>query len=290
MKKINIYLISLAMMAFSCSKEFSSDEYGGYEMLTDYMLKEYQVGAALRTITESGSYRFFDPGNSLWSATLETHDHESGGLTESVEWYVSNGGNNEVLARTVSRSEMYDGPVGLPRMDISMSLVEAGGLVGGYQGGNTIIHRMVLKLTDGRTFSTESVSGSLTQSYFKSPFQYRKTITCFMDAGIVTAVPGLYTVNMTDSWGDGWNGASVVMTLDGVDYSATIANGTANTEVFEVPAGSATMGFKFLSGAWDSEVDFNIVYSKLDGSNSQMALPNVGASPPTGYYALSVCQ
>lgn len=277
-------------MALSCSKEFSSDEYGGYEMLTDYMLKEYQVGAALRTITESGSYRFFDPGNSLWSATLETHDHESGGLTESVDWYVSNGGNNEVLARTVSRSEMYDGPVGLPRMDISMSLVEAGGLVGGYQGGNTIIHRMVLKLTDGRTFSTESVSGSLTQSYFKSPFQYRKTITCFMDAGIVTAVPGLYTVNMTDSWGDGWNGASVVMTLDGVDYSATIANGTANTEVFEVPAGSATMGFKFLSGAWDSEVDFNIVYSKLDGSNSQMALPNVGASPPTGYYALSVCQ
>lgn len=277
-------------MAFSCSKEFSSDEYGGYEMLTDYMLKEYQVGAALRTITESGSYRFFDPGNSLWSATLETHDHESGGLTESVEWYVSNGGNNEVLARTVSRSEMYDGPVGLPRMDISMSLVEAGGLVGGYQGGNTIIHRMVLKLTDGRTFSTESVSGSLTQSYFKSPFQYRKTITCFMDAGIVAAVPGLYTVNMTDSWGDGWNGAAVVMTLDGVDYSTSFASGSADTIVFEVPAGSATMGFKFVAGAWDSEVDFNIVYSKLDGSNSQTALPNVGASPPTGYYALSVCQ
>tara|TARA_B100000929_G_scaffold55055_2_gene40893 strand:+ start:14539 stop:15411 length:873 start_codon:yes stop_codon:yes gene_type:complete len=290
MKKINIYLISLAMMAFSCSKEFSSDEYGGYEMLTDYMLKEYQVGAALRTITESGSYRFFDPGNSLWSATLEPHDHESGGLTESVDWYVSNGGNNEVLARTVSRSEMYEGPVGLPRMDISMSLVEAGGLVGGYQGGNTIIHRMVLKLTDGRTFSTESVSGSLTQSYFKSPFQYRKTITCFMDAGIVAAVPGLYTVNMTDSWGDGWNGAAVVMTLDGVDYSTSFNSGSADTIVFEVPTSASTMGFKFVAGAWDSEVDFNIVYSKLDGSNSQTALPNVGASPPTGYYALSVCQ
>ena len=290
MKKINIYLISLAMMAFSCSKEFSSDEYGGYEMLTDYMLKEYQVGAALRTISESGSYRFFDPGNSLWSATLEPHDHQSGGLTESVDWYVSNGGNNEVLARTVSRSEMYDGPVGLPRMDISMSLTEAGGLVGGYQGGNTIIHRMVLKLTDGRTFSTESVSGSLTQSYFKSPFQYRKTITCFMDAGIVAAVPGLYTVNMTDSWGDGWNGAAVVMTLDGVDYSTSFNSGSADTIVFEVPAGSSTMGFKFVAGAWDSEVDFNIVFSKLDGSNSQTALPNVGASPPTGYYALSVCQ
>ncbi|MAS16243.1 MAG: hypothetical protein CMC47_02735, partial [Flavobacteriaceae bacterium] len=113
-------------MAFSCSEDFSSDEYGGYEMLTDYMLKEYQVGAALRTITEAGSYRFFDAANSIWSATLEPHDHESGGLTESVDWYVSNGGSNEVLARTVTRSEMYDGPVGLPRMDISMSLTEAG--------------------------------------------------------------------------------------------------------------------------------------------------------------------
>jgi len=64
----------------------------------------------------------------------------------------------------------------------------------------------------------------------------------------------------------------------------------ADTIVFEVPAGSSTMGFKFVSGAWDSEVDFNIVFSKLDGSNSQTALPNVGASPATGYYALSVCQ
>ena len=242
MKKVNIYLISLAMMAFSCSKEFSSDEYGGYEMLTDYMLIEYQVGAALRSITESGSYRFFDPGNSLWSATLETHDHESGGLTESVDWYVSNGGNNEVLARTVSRSEMYDGPVGLPRMDISMSLVEAGGLVGGYQGGNTIIHRMVLKLTDGRTFSTESVSGSLTQSYFKSPFQYRKTITCFMDAGIVTAVPGLYTVNMTDSWGDGWNGGSYSVTQG---CAGCAAGGSGTLDIKAAIDTSYLLGVKF---------------------------------------------
>tara|TARA_B110000014_G_scaffold262068_1_gene255226 strand:+ start:82 stop:417 length:336 start_codon:yes stop_codon:yes gene_type:complete len=111
-----------------------------------------------------------------------------------------------------------------------------------------------------------------------------------MDAGIVAAVPGLYTVNMTDSWGDGWNGAAVVMTLDGVDYSTSFNSGSADTIVFTVPAGASTMGFKFVSGAWDSEVDFNIVFSKLDGSNSQTALPNVGANPATGYYALSVCQ
>ena len=81
---------------------------------------------------------------------------------------------------------------------------------------------------------------------------------------------------------------TIAATADGL--LTKYASGSADTIVYEVPAGSATMGFKFVAGASDSEVDINIVYSKLDGSNSQTALPNVGASPPTGYYALSVCQ
>ena len=84
--------------------------------------------------------------------------------------------------------------------------------------------------------------------------------------------------------------AAVVAVIDGVEYSTSFNGGSSYTETWTVPAGASTMGFKFVSGSWDSEVDFNIVYSKLDGSNSQTALPNVGASPATGFYALSVCQ
>ena len=41
MKKLFIYITLIALVV-SCSKEFSSDEYGGYEMMTDFMLSEYE--------------------------------------------------------------------------------------------------------------------------------------------------------------------------------------------------------------------------------------------------------
>ena len=78
MKKLFIYL-SLITLVVSCSKEFSSDEYGGYEMMTDYMLKEYEQGAALRQISKSGEYQAATPGTSVVNWTLEPHDAEMGG-------------------------------------------------------------------------------------------------------------------------------------------------------------------------------------------------------------------
>ena len=73
MKKLFIYL-SLITLVVSCSKEFSSDEYGGYEMMTDYMLKEYTQGAALRQISKTGEYQAATPGTSVVNWVLEPHD------------------------------------------------------------------------------------------------------------------------------------------------------------------------------------------------------------------------
>ena len=131
MKKLFIYL-SLITLVVSCSKEFSSDEYGGYEMMTDYMLKEYTQGAALRTISQTGEYQASNPSGSNMSWVLEPHDAEMGALTENVEMFISYNGSfsglsstSEVLYRTISRADMYDGDVGLPRFDVSLTLSEA---------------------------------------------------------------------------------------------------------------------------------------------------------------------
>ena len=78
MKKLFIYL-SLITLVVSCSKEFSSDEYGGYEMMTDYMLKEYTQGAALRQISKTGEYQAATPGTSVVNWVLEPHDAGMGG-------------------------------------------------------------------------------------------------------------------------------------------------------------------------------------------------------------------
>jgi hypothetical protein len=173
MKKINILLSGLILMTIaSCTKEYSSDDYGGYEMLSQYMLENWEKGAALRTISQSGGYSYFDLASSNWGVTLEPHDKENGGLTESVDWYVSNGGNNETMVKTISKSEMTTGEVGLPNFSVSMSLAEASALTGPYNGGDTILHRFVLNLSDGNSYSSNTVTGPLTGSYFRSPFQY----------------------------------------------------------------------------------------------------------------------
>jgi hypothetical protein len=87
MKKLFIY-ISLITLIVSCSKDFSS-EIEGYEMMSDYMLSEFEKGAALRTISQTGEYQASNPSGSVMNWILEPHDAEEGGLTESVEIYLS---------------------------------------------------------------------------------------------------------------------------------------------------------------------------------------------------------
>lgn len=49
------------------------------------------------------------------------------------------------------------------------------------------------------------------------------------------------------------------------------------------------MSFLFSGGDWDSEVTYNIVYSALDGSNTQTVFSD-GPSPSDGEKILSICQ
>ena len=77
MKKLFISITLIALVV-SCSKEYSSDEYGGYEMMTDYMLSEYEQGSALRQISQTGEFQAATPGTSIVNWTFEPHDPENG--------------------------------------------------------------------------------------------------------------------------------------------------------------------------------------------------------------------
>ena len=289
MKKLFIYL-SLITLVVSCSKEFSSDEYGGYEMMTDYMLKEYTQGAALRQISKTGEYQAATPGTSVVNWVLEPHDAEMGGLTQNVEIYLQFNSGAEILYQTVNRSDMYDGPVGLPRFDFSLSLTQALGAlgVGSFKGNDVVTVRFALNLTDGRTISRSAVTGSMTGSYFKSPFLYPIVIGCRFDANNTGAVAGVYTITGQDSWGDGWNGATLKWTIDGVSSSWSVS-GTDGSTSFTVPAGTSTFGFEFTSGDWDSEITYQVNWVGLDGSGSQTALSD-GTSPAVGFKSMNICQ
>jgi len=81
----------------------------------------------------------------------------------------------------------------------------------------------------------------------------------------VFGTPCDWTLNMQDSYGDGWNGASVSISFEGTllgDYSIAGASGSAT---IAVPDGG-DISVVFNTGAWDSE----ITYQLLDPSGTEV--------------------
>ena len=67
-----------------------------------------------------------------------------------------------------------------------------------------------------------------------------------------------WTINMHDSYGDGWNGAAVSFTFEGVLLgNYTIDDGAEGSATVPIPnGGNVVIGFT--SGDWDSEITFEI--------------------------------
>ena len=99
------------------------------------------------------------------------------------------------------------------------------------------------------------------------------------------AVAGDYTIDMIDSWGDGWNGASITVTIDGVSQTVGLPSGASGSQTVTVPAGATSMSFAYVSGDWDSEVTYTITFN--NGGADQVAISET--NPGAGVKVLSVC-
>ncbi|MDA8911034.1 fibronectin type III domain-containing protein, partial [Crocinitomicaceae bacterium] len=75
-----------------------------------------------------------------------------------------------------------------------------------------------------------------------------------------SGVPTTFTLNMVDSWGDGWNGNAITIYADGVPVlvGATIPGGSNATETFDAPEGS-TLTATWNPGSYQNEVSFDLV-------------------------------
>jgi hypothetical protein len=296
MKKISI-LFSMLLIITSCVEPDNT--------IND-VLDNYTNGAVLRTIASSGEYNFYAPDASIFTATIEEHDTEQGALMQNVEVYVALNGGTEALLSTILPGSFTTGPKGLPRTDISVSLADAVSALGisssQYTGGDAINIRLKLNLTDGRSFSSENVTGSMTGSYFKSPYAYSMVIKCIP----LAAVPGIYTFTLADSYGDGWQGSRIAVTVDGTttyygipspygsdaDRNAALepytGNDSSGKATLTIPASASSMSFAWESGDWPSECSYSIGYTALDGSNAQTAFSESSVS--VGTKILSICQ
>ena len=79
-----------------------------------------------------------------------------------------------------------------------------------------------------------------------------------------------YTIDMQDTFGDGWNGASVDVTVNGSPATSfSFTNGNSSSDSLFTLTGDV-VEFNFVSGNWDTEITFQV----YDPSGSQIL--NIG--------------
>ena len=265
----------------------------------DDITENITQGAVLRTIEvlsnsvaiNSADNQFVD--GELFSVILEEQDQEDGSLLGSVDvliGYVDNstdGANTipERLFTTINASEFATGDFGLPRTQFSATAADMQTFLGlqsdqiGF-GGDQFSIRFVLNLTDGRSFSNNNNSGTITGSFFSSPFLYSADVVCA--PSVPTA--GTWTIETFDSYGDSWNGASLSIVIDG-GAPIEIVGPAESFETFSVtvPEGSSTISIIYNSGAFDEEVTFTIT------SANGNVVSSAGPNPPVGVELLNFC-
>lgn len=84
-----------------------------------------------------------------------------------------------------------------------------------------------------------------------------------------------YIINLNDSFGDGWNGAVLTVTQNGVSTEYTIADGTFFTDTFTVQIGTPLV-FEYAAGTFEGEVTYEVI------DNTGSVIFSDGPFPATG--------
>ncbi len=292
--KYLLFVGFVALLATACSES---------DKVIDQITGDVTRGAVLRQVEVIANSVAIDASNNTlvdgeqFAVMLEYQDTEDGALLQDMNVYVGyvdntdDGADNSVaesLFETVPASAFSTGDRGLPVLTYMISAQEMQSSVGLSNdqlglGGDNFTVRFELILTDGRTFSVENNSGTITGNYFRSPFLNSINVVCSPSK----PTAGTWIFETVDSYGDGWNGASLAVVIDGADAGSIVNSGATGTdpEVFEleVPTGSSTISIIFNGGDWDSEITYSIT------SANGNVVASGGPSPSIGVELLDYC-
>lgn len=291
MKIINKLLLSaaIALVGFTY---YSCDDGNA---VVDEVFDNTTSGIVLRTVNVESDELPIGDSDGYFAVELEMQDVENGALVQSLDVFLTFNDNtveegeedlstDEVMATTIPSSAFTIGEYGFPRTTYSITIAEMTSLLSiseaDVSGGDTFYIRFVANLTDGRSFSNGDNTDTSTGSFFASPFLYISTVVC----PPIPPTPGEWTIDMQDSYGDGWNGASLVVTLDGEETSYLLDDGSSGSATFTVPEGSEALQIVFMSGSWDEEITFQVT------SASGTTVLDMGPTPePAGLALFDYC-
>ncbi|WP_421808713.1 hypothetical protein [Flagellimonas sp.] len=234
----------VGLLATSCEKDGDA--------VVGQVTADTERGAVLRTINLISNELPIGDDSAGFSVELEIQDSEDGELVDQVEVYLGFRDNTEMvgtgtdveesLYETIPSTEFNDGPFGLPRFSYSIGLSDMLTFVDRTEdditGGDQFTVRFELVLSNGRRFSFADNTGTLTGSFFSSPFLYTPLVIC--------PVPEDYFVgeySITQTSGSGPFGIEDGFTQPSVTVTAT--SGTARTVEFAYDPGGFESPYAF---------------------------------------------
>ncbi|MET1258249.1 hypothetical protein ABV409_02860 [Flagellimonas sp. DF-77] len=201
----------------------------------DTIIDAEQRGAILRTVNLVSNELPIGDASGNFTVELEVQDQANGNNVSSVEVYVGFRDNTEnvgpgtdvaeALFETVDSSTFAVGEFGLPRFTYSVTLPAMLSFVGrndaDITGGDQFTVRFELVLTDGRRFSFADNSGTLTGSFFSSPFLYTPLVICPVPEAYFTGQYAMTQTSGSAPFGiaDGFTQPMVEVTANGTNRS-----------------------------------------------------------------------
>lgn len=257
------YILGIACLTlvFSCEES---------DKIIDQVTEDTTRGAVLRQMEVlSNTIEYNSVEESLvdgqqFGVVLEFQDATDGSTLNVMNVYVGYNGAEttvpEALYEAVPASSFAPGDRSLPTITYTVTGAQMQSFTGvtdsQLAGSDIFTVRFEAVLNDGRAFSVANNSGNMTGSYYSSFFAYDVPIVC----GPAMPAAGTWTVNAMDSYGDGWNGASISYVLDGTEAgSVTLDEGAEGALEFEVPDGTGSIGLVYNMGDWDGEVTFTVI-------------------------------
>ncbi|WP_242202446.1 hypothetical protein [Aestuariivivens insulae] len=253
---VNIFILPcLILIGLSSCEEEEKDPF--YKL----RVEEIETGVYFRSINAGGTVNLNDLDNSAYSIQGELVTPENGTDVESIELWVefkdrsTESGDDSVASTfitTVSPSSLTTNSNGFLEHTFNMTIPETltalnldASLI---SGGDQFFFQVVINMADGRVFDKDSTGDSIKgELFFSSPFEYTAGVVC-----ISIPTPGDWVLDMTDLYGDGWNGGNITVSLDGV-LTIYAAEGTSTTAIITVPEGTSEFTFTYTAGSWEGE-------------------------------------
>jgi hypothetical protein len=232
-----------------------------------------------------------------YEASISIDDASEGSLLETLNIYrtfrdLTIGDDNVNLSEEEALFETYaiadlDLVDGARTLDISYTIEELLGEdleLSDLAVGDDIKLRYEIITTDGRIVTTDEND---TEYFFSI-----STSQC-VQLNADGPYAGDYIINMADSYGDGWNGGFLTVTLDGEEVPGSpfrVETGSEATGEFTVPEGATSLTVVYTSLEWDDENTFTI----LDPNGKKAAVgsfPRTNGQGPIEYpIELKVCE